>query len=85
MEQNTPIPVPWEGKRVLRALWAELPAQAIGLRPLQRGSHEALVSADEPGDSPGGSALQCAGGAIIASAAHRRTAPTIRVPGVAVV
>lgn len=85
MEHDTPIPAPWEGIRVLRMLRPELPAQTIRVHPLQSGGDAALVSTDEPGDSDGGCALQCAGGAPAATAADRRAALTLRVPGVALV
>jgi hypothetical protein len=55
------------------------------VHPLPCGGDEALVSADEPGDAAGRSALQCADWATLAAAARLRRALALRVPGVAVV
>src|SRR6266566_7496471 len=85
LEHNRPIPAPWERKRVLRTLWLELSTQTICVQPLPSGGDEALVSANEPDNAAGCSALQFAGGAPGAAETGRRRSHAPRVPGVAVV
>jgi hypothetical protein len=85
LEHRTPIPAPWERKRVLRPLRLELSTQTIHVQPLQCSGDEALVSADEPHHAADGSALQCAGRAAVAAATARPAALALRVPRVAVV
>jgi hypothetical protein len=66
-------------------LRVELSTQTICVHPLPCGSDEALVSADEPGDTAGRRALQCADRPALAAAARRRSALALCVPCVAVV
>ena len=49
-------------------MWTELPAEAIGMHPLQYRGDTALVSADELGDAADGGCLQRYGGIAVTAA-----------------
>jgi hypothetical protein len=55
-------------------MWAELPAEAIGVHALQYGGDAALVSTDELDDLADGRGLQCHGSAVAAAALGGRGA-----------